>query len=42
MSSANRLEENQEAQKEVEIPHKPILSRFAKIKVFLKKTGLYC
>jgi len=37
MSSANRLEENQEAQKEVEIPHKPILSRFAKIKVFLKK-----
>lgn len=37
MSSANRLEENQEAQKEVEIPHKPIMSRFAKIKVFLKK-----
>ncbi len=37
MSSANRLEENQEAQKEVEIPQKPILSRFAKIKVFLKK-----
>lgn len=37
MSSANRLEENQEAQKEVEIPHKPVLSRFAKIKVFLKK-----
>lgn len=37
MSSANRLEENQEAQKEVEIPYKPILSRFAKIKVFLKK-----
>ncbi|MER0438225.1 conjugative transposon protein TraM [Emticicia sp. W12TSBA100-4] len=37
MSSANRLEENQEAQKEVEIPNKPILSRFAKIKVFLKK-----
>lgn len=37
MSSANRLEENQEAQKEVEIPLKPILSRFAKIKVFLKK-----
>ncbi|CAH0994851.1 hypothetical protein EMA8858_00963 [Emticicia aquatica] len=42
MSSANRLEENQEAQKEVGIHHKPILSRFAKIKVFLKKTGLYC
>jgi len=37
MSSANRLEENQEAQKEVEVPHQPVLSRFAKIKVFLKK-----
>jgi hypothetical protein len=37
MSSANRLEENQEAQKEVEVPHKPVLSRFAKIKVFFKK-----
>lgn len=37
MSSANRLEENQEAQKEVEVPHEPVLSRFAKIKVFLKK-----
>ena len=37
MSSANRLEENQEAQKEVEVPHQPVLSRFAKINVFLKK-----
>ncbi len=37
MSSANKLEENQEAQKEVEVPHQPVLSRFAKIKVFLKK-----
>lgn len=37
MSSANRLEGNIEPQKEGEVPHKPILSKFAKIKVFLKK-----
>lgn len=37
MSSANRLEGNIEPQKEGEAPHKQALSRFAKIKVFLKK-----
>lgn len=37
MYSANRLEENIEPQKEVEVPHKPVLSRFVKINVFLKK-----
>lgn len=37
MSSANRLEKNQETQKQDEVPHKPVLSRFVKINVFLKK-----
>jgi hypothetical protein len=37
MSSANRLEGNIESQKEGKVPNKPILSRFAKIKVFLEK-----
>jgi hypothetical protein len=40
MSSANRLEENQEPQKEVEILEKEVPSQFSKVKTFLKKNWL--
>jgi hypothetical protein len=40
MSSANRLDENKEPQKEVEIPKKEIPSQFSKAKIFLKKHWL--
>lgn len=40
MSSANRLEENQEPQKEAEILEKEVPSQFSKVKTFLKKNWL--
>ena len=40
MSSANRLDENKEVQKEFEIPKKEALSQFAKATIFLKKNWL--
>ena len=40
MSSANRLDENQEPQKEAEILEKEVPSQFSKVKTFLKKNWL--